>query len=66
MGVDSSGGFACRSQYLHLSTGYSVSRQRCHCSVTASLEQGSNGILTVSAIGGPVRVGLRSRLTLIR
>ena len=54
-------GFACGRQLLHPSTGYSVSRRRCHFSVSASPVG-----FTCSAIGLAVRLSLRARLTLIR
>ena len=59
----SGGGLSCLPHNLHASTGYSVSRRQCHCSVTAVAHVGSHGILTVSAIALAVRLRLRTRLT---
>ena len=63
---DSKDGLSCPCQYLHPSTGYSVSRQDCHSFVAASLHCYSKGIFTFSSIGCAVRLLLRLRLTLIR
>ena len=62
-GFSSERGFACAPQHLCHSTRYSVSARECHSSVTAIAVCGSNGILTVSAIGLAVRLILRTRLT---
>ena len=59
----SDGGFACHPQRLHSLTCYSVCTRKCHFSVSAIAMHGSNGILTVSAIGLAFRLILRSRLT---
>ena len=59
----SRGGFACPDQHLHPSTRYSVSARRFHCSVSTIAPDGSNGILTVSAIAFAIRLRLRTRLT---
>ena len=45
------------------STRYSVSARRCHSSVSTIAPTGSDGILTVSAIGLAARLILRTRLT---
>ena len=59
-------GFAWGNRHLRPSTRYSVSAQRFHSRVTASLDMEGTGILTGLAIGFAVRLPLRTRLTLIR
>ena len=59
----SEGGFACPRLLLHPLTEYSVTPRRFHCSVSTIAPDGSNGILTVSAIALAVRLKLRTRLT---
>ena len=62
-GFSSGGGLSCLPQRLRPSTRCSVSARKCHFSVPASPHRGSDGILTVSAIGFAVRLILRDRLT---
>ena len=59
-------GFAYAPRNLRPSTAYSVRRQDCHFSVSASLAASSTGLLTRSSIGIALRLILRTRLTLIR
>ena len=59
-------GFAWGNRHLRPSTRYSVSAQRFHSRVTASLDMEGTGILTGLAIGFALRLPLRTRLTLIR
>ncbi len=60
---DSLGGFACPDLRLQPLTRYSVCARKFHFSVPAIAIIGSNGILSISAIGFALRLILRSRLT---
>ena len=65
-GFSSRGGFACPSHSLRLLTRYSVSARMCHFSVSTIAPCRGNGMFTVCPSPLALRLGLRSRLTLIR